>query len=72
MTTLEELKNTVCSLSEGKTELIEKIRNQSIFTVSQLLEDEPKLNKNNVTEYNMLFCIGAVWAISQNINHQKK
>ena len=72
MTTLQELNNYIETELPNNPELASVIHDQSVFSVGELIDDEQSLNKNNATEYSVLFCLGAVWAISQNINHQTK
>lgn len=72
MTTLQELNNYIETELPNNPELASLIHDQSCFSVGELIDDEPSLNKNNAAEYSVLFCLGAVWAISQNIRQNER
>lgn len=73
-TTYEELQAVMLSMLDNNPELAKHIGSQSReFTDFTLAEDEDhSLDIKQRNNYAIFFCIGATWAISQNINNLTK
>lgn len=73
-TTYEELQAVMLSMLDNNPELAKHIGSQSReYTKFTLAEDEDhSLDPKQRNNYAIFFCIGAAWAISQNLNKQSK